>query len=273
MKKILITAVVLVLGVGAVAYAMSELNETETYSWRYKVTVEIDTPDGVKSGSAVRNAKVVKKAIDQRPDGSKNYTFDYWVQGEAVAIDLGSRGYVFSTIDWSDYRDVMHAFEERKFETMDTLPVGKNALLTKDIPMFVTFGDPNDPMSIKLIKGYEFDVENQKQMPVDQFKIYFGEGVAFKRVFVEITDEPITSNITSMLPWLKDSKANIDGTFTTTSNTLPNRLHKGNFERPVKNIGGGYLHGGFGGNGAPLGLHGGNFIRHEKAKTLDKGAK
>ena len=59
MKKLLIILGVLIIGGVTFAYAMSELNGNKSYSWRYKMTVEIETPEGIKTGSAVREVTIL----------------------------------------------------------------------------------------------------------------------------------------------------------------------------------------------------------------------
>ena len=46
-------AIALILTAGT-AFAMSDLYVSGT--WRYRITVEVETPEGLKSGSAVREA-------------------------------------------------------------------------------------------------------------------------------------------------------------------------------------------------------------------------
>jgi hypothetical protein len=54
MKKLTLVVIGVCALVGF-AYAASELSsDNKTYSWRYKMTVEVETPEGIKTGSAVR---------------------------------------------------------------------------------------------------------------------------------------------------------------------------------------------------------------------------
>lgn len=57
-------------------------------AWCYKMTVTVETPEGVKTGSAVRE-------VYSRTDPAllvNNGTHTILAKGDAVVIDLGSRG-------------------------------------------------------------------------------------------------------------------------------------------------------------------------------------
>jgi len=241
MKKIILALGFLVIGGAALAAAVNQMtDEQETYSWRYKITVSIETPEGVKTGSAVRQIDIVKKLIlattvtdpkTNKPKEKKHYTFNPWVTGEAVVVDLGEHGTVFTLVDWSDYRDTLIAFDEKDYRNAAALPLGSKAELTNRLPKIVTFLDMNNPMTIRLVKGHEFDVKNQKQVPVDNFEEIFGKDVFLKNITIEIVNEPVTFQIEKLLPWLDGLKGgNIDGSKITTSNDLSNALHSGHFK-------------------------------------------
>lgn len=203
MKKFLISIIVIV-SVIVVAWKIAY----PSYSFNYKITVEIETPEGVKSGSTVREVTVSRQPkIGDAP----SVFFD--VRGEAVVVDLGERGVVFSLINWDSDRDVYHAFGNKKLE------VGMKAALTKDLPGFVTFEDLNDPLSVK---------GGNRQKMSDTF----GDGVQFKQITIEITDELVTWGIEKLLPWLSERKrGNLDGQLLRTGRTLSNNLDYGNFKK------------------------------------------
>lgn len=108
------------------------------------------------------------------------------VTGEAVAIDLGERGVLFSLINDTSYRDIFNAFPYpgapitvKGIRYYNALPAGKKAVLTKGYPKFVRFRNMNDPKSVELV--------DYKDMSAS-----FGEGVRLKGVLIEITDDLIT---------------------------------------------------------------------------------
>jgi hypothetical protein len=69
----------------------------------------------------------------------------------------------------------------------------RSELALKDLPVLVRFGNPKEPTSAALVD------------PLD-LAASFGPGVTFKRAFVEVTDDPVTTGIEARLPWLKSSK-------------------------------------------------------------------
>lgn len=229
---------VAVLVAASVAVAAEYVNRTE--SWRYKMTVEVETPEGIKTGFAVREVTVNK--VEPEIQGL-NVTQAH-VKGEAVVIDLGKRGVLFA-VPANDYSTVFQAFpmpgkipgaEGFTHAGLDYYSTLKNAradLPPKLYPWLVMFKDINDPKSVIMVKGGEFDVQKQDYVPVDRFAKIFGDGVILKNVMIEMTEEPITWQIDKWLPWLNQLK-------------------------------GGYLHGGLTSRNAPYGMHGGYFKSGDK---------
>ncbi len=198
-------------------------------SWRYKITIEIETPEGIKSGSAVRHVRAVIPLL-KLPESK---TIDYEVTGEAVVIDLGEQRYVFALTSLDGYYETFRAFPfsggdaKDRLKHYSSLPVGSKAELKIGHPRMVTFENINDPKSVKEVYGQSWSREEGYKTH-DDFANVFGEGYKLKSITIEMTDEPVTSVVDKILPWLKD-------------------------------LNGHYLHGGMTSRQAPLGLHGGNF--------------
>lgn len=206
-------------------------NSDPTPHYRFRMTVEVETPEGLKTGSSVIEVETSRsKGIPT--DG----TIQHRVHGEAVAVDLDDGKVLFAllrspgNIDWPGNVMFMLApaappeaedpFQWR-FDTMlamrepITLPEryrdrkyerGEYAK-----PMLVTFGNLDDPTSIDLV-----DPEN--------LAATFGEGYALRRITVQLTDEPITTGIEERLAWLEnleDYRTIPDNPF---SNTLPREI-------------------------------------------------
>jgi hypothetical protein len=247
-----IAGIVLVAG-AALAFAMSKAAGDKVYSWRCKMTVTVETPEGVNTGSTVRQVDITKKLIlaeivtdpsTGKPKVKEHYKFDNDITGEAVVVDLGERGVLFALIDWFDYNDVPAVFNTPKYADVVDIPLGSKAQVTniKYWPDFVTFTDMNEPKSVtrvldieRCLAGTSREEECKKAGPhvvQSHAEEFFGKGVKIKGITLEITDEPVTWGIEERLPWLWK-------------------------------LNGGYLHGGTTSRGAPLGLHGGNFRRGE----------
>ena len=157
-------------------------------SLRYKMTVTVETPEGIKTGSAVREVTVTHglALMPQMHDIPK-------VNGEAVVVDLGKRGVLFALMKGAtlgeDYgADIpVYALGGRDKK-------GKAELPPALYPIFVHFKDINDPKTLENVisvssNGRLGDTGNITQDRMDEI---FGKGVSLKRVEIESTDEPIT---------------------------------------------------------------------------------
>lgn len=198
-------------------------------NYRYKLTVEVDTPEGVKSGHSV--IEVIKP---WRPGASS--------RGQAVAVDLPGRQTLFvllrseQTSDWSDdamapaWPPIQRSGDEEKdvaallraARAMGQVPLPRvrklGAMGEMDhTPYFVRFKDMRDPMTIEKV-----DPDNMARS--------FGEGVRLKGLLVEITEETVSKGIEKKLPWLIYLRGkNLDGKTINNISKLPNILGSGDF--------------------------------------------
>ena len=204
MKKIIFTLLSLVLTVGVV-YAAAAMSGTgnKTYSWRYKMTVTVETPEGEISGSAVREMSNSTPLISL-PDVGNPAS----VRGEAVVVNMGERGVLFALISSDSDMEFYTAFRKlwphggstpEGIKFYSELPVGTKVELQpggfRGHPKLVTFTDMNDPKSVTLAQEWAFDRENRrykKRLKADRMEELFGEGVKLKDITLEITDEPVT---------------------------------------------------------------------------------
>lgn len=163
------------------------------WKWRYKVTIEVETPEGVKTGYAVREHSH-EPPLFRLPDaGGSSRTI-----GEAVVVDLGPRGYLFALIP-SGKEEFRGAFPydktkaDRNYKYYSSLKPGTKATLTNKNywPQMVTFKDLNDPSTAQIVS-------------VDRIEEIFGVGVKIKTITVEIVDAQMASIILRILPWLPD---------------------------------------------------------------------
>ena len=229
MKKILLVAALLVVCGSVAAQAMGDLYVSGT--WRYKMTVVVETPEGTKTGSAVRevsNSASSVKLIDlpQATNPAK-------VRGEAVVVDLGKRGVLFALIsDHQSAGEFYYAFPAPggRPTTVDgiryynSLKEGHATIEPKkysEYARLVTFTDLNDPKTVQ-------SVDNQSLVN------FFGDGVKIKEITLDITNESVTWEIEKWLPWLEHLNANLDGTSITTGKSFANMLHVGYFKRGEK---------------------------------------
>ena len=199
------------------------------------MTVEVVTPEGVKTGSAVREVRAFTDfRIGDNGGGGAGST------GEAVVVDLKERGLLFLLTSSGDYGTVFRAFphpEGRGGLTREgmayysKLKNARTSVLSDQYRFqIVRFRTPTDPLTVELVVGQQFDPITQQFATVDRMQELFGEGVAIKDIIVEMTDEPVTTVIDSYLPWLREVGGGyLDGRFSGGGPDLSNILHGGNF--------------------------------------------
>ena len=156
---------------------------------RYKVTVEVDTPFGLRTGSSV-----VETDMDDN-----GFTF-----GQAPYVDLGGGRYLFALLNDPFSKKIMYrlAFNVLQYpelqppldrekhlyvQAKDMKPFG--VVRREDYPMLVTFGDINDPKTVRevdpgIVRRITFQV-------VDQ-------------------DEPLTGGLEEKFKWAVDGNLNFN---------------------------------------------------------------
>jgi len=194
--------------------------------YRYRLTVEVDTPEGLKTGSSVIEVSTAVAGKYTIPNPS---VISQRVRGEAVAVDLGKRGVLFALLhsegnaDWAS--NVMFRFApdippthdaegrfdspahfKARFKAMlrqrglialpATFPEGSALRDQSPRPMLVRFIDIADPTTVEKIDP-------------DNLAATFGEGVKLKRITVQITDDPLTTGIEKRLGWLPDQRGSL----------------------------------------------------------------
>ncbi len=145
MAKLAWIAGIVLVAVAAGALMMSDLYVSG--KWRYRLTVVVETPEGIREGSAVREAWASASSIRI---GLPESTSKTNIRGEAVVVDLGARGVLFALIGWDSYREVSETFPYTaakgipdRIRHFKNLKPGLKAELTnpKFWPRMVTFGD------------------------------------------------------------------------------------------------------------------------------------
>ena len=175
------------------------------YTYRYRVTVEVETPQGVRSGSSVwqttawEGSGIPDKALRSRE------------AGEAVAVDLPS-GTLFALLRGADM-DVDYVsgvveghlrkhpspqiamgkdWAENRRRIANTKPAFE--LYPDEFPLLVRFLDSDDPASI------------QKLDPAD-LASGFGQGMRLRTIVISVTNDAVSPNtIRRRLKWLSHDK-------------------------------------------------------------------
>ena len=169
--------------------------------YRFRMTVEVETPQGLKTGSSVYQVTAGYRP-DLQPGGKAR---EWAARGEAVAVDLPGGKTLFALLK----TDAIHgdlvgmsmkaldpAFKNDIPECAKRIAGGDGTrtqadVLPSDYPMLVTFRDINDPKSVTLVKANDLAAS-------------FGPGVQLKRIAVEVTDDAVTTGIEEKLGWLGD---------------------------------------------------------------------
>jgi hypothetical protein len=93
MKRMMFVMAALLLSLSTAACAVAGFSgEYPSAKIRYKMTVEVETPEGIRTGSAVREISMVSRP---KRMGESNDTHVRLEKGEAVVVDLGQRGVLF----------------------------------------------------------------------------------------------------------------------------------------------------------------------------------
>ncbi|MEZ0226754.1 MAG: hypothetical protein ACAH83_19510 [Alphaproteobacteria bacterium] len=176
--------------------------------WRYRMTVTVETPEGLKTGSAVREVSY-QKGIALTPEMLPNIG----LKGEAIVVDLGKYGVLFALLTGAvhgpDYGSdiIFNVLPAKGVKSgRDRIPPkGEIVRLTPaQYPLFVRFGDLNDPKSLEGVTRAEMSGINT----VSYFLKgeMFGDGVQLKEVTIELTDDDVTWTIEKWLKWLPERK-------------------------------------------------------------------
>jgi hypothetical protein len=221
----------------AISLCLAGCGRSESY--RYKLTLTVNTPDGTKRGSSVVEVLFYDVSIPERGTMHK-------LTGEALYLDLGPgrRPLIALLTKQLHLENRQQSWSRDGGPTGDlllplysvTVPASASALdyvamigrlrgareiTTHDLPDLVTFADITDPKTV-----IEID-------PND-LQATLGAGVSWNAITFEITDEPITKGIVLKLPWIPAYRATmLDGDplhYFGAKATLPNTLSTADFQ-------------------------------------------
>jgi hypothetical protein len=198
--------------------------------YRYRLMVEVDTPDGIRSGSSV--IEVHTQVAGKYSIPSPGMVYER-AKGEAVAIDLPRGQTLFAllrsvcSVDWASQAlrnqlpqmtpkellaikgDVFETLMQRTLALRGRLDVPRwlpVAYGRKHIdkpcsgyPMLVSFRNPRDPTTIEVVDP-------------DDLSASFGTGFKLRRVTIERTEDAVTTGILQRLNWLRDKHGGLKPT-------------------------------------------------------------
>lgn len=177
--------------------------------YHYKLTVEVETPDGIRTGSAVREVvyteDLIAKYLIKLPDAG---VVSVRQHGEAVVVDLPGGQTLFALLPLNGYEPLQAAFGNDAPATVDAAVAdGRIATLAathgfaaynngfgyddhvSNYPMLVRFKDQRDPTSVALVDPSDLAAS-------------FGADVRLRRITLQMTDEDVTVGIEKRLSWL-----------------------------------------------------------------------
>lgn len=171
---------------------------------KYRLTVEVETPEGVKSASGV---------MAVHPDRSYSRGGKTSTKGDAVFVDLGGgknlvallahvdKSLELDEINYVALRAYKAAGQNVSFNQMSRM-TGTVPVTGEVIPVLVSFADPADPATARLV-------------PSDNVEGVLGKGIRLRGISAEVVPngvwpldfggplgDPVTRGIEAKLPWL-----------------------------------------------------------------------
>lgn len=188
--KIAGAAVLLVAGLAVYA------NFFPPYTNRFRLTIEVQTPEGVKSGSSTIETTFWESGGWGPPETRNVHAR---ARGEAVFVDLGNHRNVVGLLGFGSNgsddsglygltRNALAPGRSVNWKDEQNLR-GRGELTKESLPTLAFFRDINDPTSGIILRPEDFEKT-------------FGSGVRLQRAIIETTDAPIRNDIARMLPFL-----------------------------------------------------------------------
>jgi len=220
-----------------VAISLCLVGCEKSESYRYKLTLAVNTPEGVKRASSVVEVLFWDVSIPARGTMHK-------LNGEALYLDLGAGKKPLIALLTSqlhpkygnDLRWSRDAGPGGKL--LSDGPIlpdllnyvaqlararGAHKITPSDLPDLVTFADVNSPATV-----IEVDPNN--------LQATLGVGISWNEIALEGTDEPVTKGIKLKLPWLPayfDNNFRLDGSNHGANRELANILSWPDFSQSV----------------------------------------
>lgn len=169
-------------------------------TYRYRMTVEVDTPQGLRTGSSV--IEVASNIASKNALTSPGLLTTH-VRGEAVAVDLPGGQVLFALLSRPDQVDGASYYP---LMAMPPPPAGIRDNYTKTLqrlirwrgvgtlppsyyPMLVRFDDIRNATTIQAVD------------PTD-LTAFFGKGIRLRQINIRVTNDAVTSGIEEKLVWL-----------------------------------------------------------------------
>lgn len=212
-----------------VAACLGYVRAFRSHTYRYRMTVEVETPSGTRTGSAVR--ELTWRPTAQSFTGNR---FTTRQRGEAVAVDLPDGRTLFALLDVDGHSTVAAGFGP--VSTLELEELLDRVVVTREVhtyparerlrasgldyPPLVRFRDEDDPLTVEIVDPEDLETS-------------FGPGVRLGQVSLQMTDDPVTEAIVNRLEWLgPHAEPRLDPNFRRGIDPGPaQRLSHGDFRR------------------------------------------
>jgi hypothetical protein len=203
-------------------------------SYRYKLTLSLDTPEGEKNAFDVVETRFFDVSVPARGIMHES-------KGQAVYVDLGPRRRPLIALltvptaglpgagprPWAfkeplqiiaehcdDLKRIQDSIDvvEKMDECEAPIPIE-----IAELPDLVTFADVNDPKSVILVDPHNLSAA-------------LGPGITWRSITLQATSDPIVSGIDRQLSWLAGMGTYLSGRNDSRGNSLPEILTGADFE-------------------------------------------
>ncbi|MCE9521988.1 MAG: hypothetical protein K8S25_06085 [Alphaproteobacteria bacterium] len=179
-----------------------------TAKLRYRLKIVVRVDGTVHTGSSVIEAQFLDfgQSMFRAPEAGRFATKSW---GEAVAIDLKDRGFLFGLLERplvstegfqvGHLLDVLAKFPENQRRLPDSLLShvgslqGEFELREPDRPILVRFRDIRDPSTVELVDARRISA-------------HYGDRAALMEVTISVTQDPVTTGLDERLPWLESAE-------------------------------------------------------------------
>jgi hypothetical protein len=162
------------------------------YTNRFRITVEVETPEGLKAGSSVIETTLFESGGLPEARGVRASA-----KGEAIFVDLGHNRNLVAILGWGELGEDEDKIFGLARATIASSSVGwKNDYKLKGrgvlppwyFPTLISFEHLSNPATARVVD------------PTNLAETY-GPGYSLRRMLLETTSDPVTRVIESKLPW------------------------------------------------------------------------
>jgi hypothetical protein len=220
-------------GVAFMALAGCEKNRSR---FNVKVTVEVDTPAGVRTGFSVYEISAANLTATL-PDAAER---TWSTRGEAVAVDLPNGQTLFALMQTGaihgDIASMVLATLDAEFDnsmvesTQKLSNIGGEGYLLpvapQNYPLMVRFADINDPKTVEKVEASDLSAS-------------FGTGYRIKAVTAQVVQDAVTTGIEKRFSWwqkyrIERRRLNGSNSILVSTNELIDNIGTGEFSTGVE---------------------------------------